>query len=81
MFKSMFIEFFYDLVLQNLDIHNASGARDGPPRPRPLKMGERFVPGFKRRRVVISRLLLSTNFKVFSRSFNGGVEWKMESFM
>jgi len=59
MFKSMFIEFFYDLVLQNLDIHNASGARDGPPRPRPLKMGERFVPGFKRRRVVISRLLLS----------------------
>jgi hypothetical protein len=81
MLKSVFIDRFHNLELQNLDIHNASGARDGPPRPRPLKMGERFVPGFKRRRVVISRLLLSTNFKVLSRSFQRRSGTEMESLM
>ena len=75
MLKSVFIDRFHNLELQNLDIHNASGARDGPPRPRPLKMGERFVPGFKRRRHVTSSYAFyqhQGSFEVFSKV---RVEW------
>lgn len=54
MLDSVSINRCLSLELQKRDLHNASGARDGPPRPRPLKMGEGFVPGFKRRRHVTS---------------------------
>ena len=57
MLDSVYINRRLNLELQNLNIHNASGTRDGPPRPRPLKMG-------KRRRDVPHRPL-STNLKVF----------------
>jgi hypothetical protein len=66
-----------------LTFHNASGARDGPPRPRP-ENGERFVPGFKRRRVVISRLRLlyqlQSSFEVFSKAgWNGIIDVTAEA--
>ena len=74
MLDSVYINRRLNLELQNLDIHNASGTRDGPPGPRPLKMGKRFVPGFKRRRDVPHRPL-SANLKVLRGLFKGGLEW------
>jgi hypothetical protein len=50
MLDSVYINRRLNLEVQNLNIHDASGTRDGPPKPRPLKIGKRFVPGFKRRR-------------------------------
>jgi hypothetical protein len=47
-------------------------------------MGERFVPGFKRRRVVISRLRLlyqlQSSFEVFSKAgWNGIIDVTAEA--
>ena len=44
MLKSVFINRFHNLELQNLDIHNASGARDGPAKTPPPENGGEICP-------------------------------------